>query len=442
MAISPDNGSLPSTPKDPADLRPQNFADPGSTKHAPDLRPQNFADPGSAKHAPDLRPQNVLVLGLAKTGSTGLYNNIKAALARSEHDYYFLFEPTRPEPLHNIRRYAPQMPILTKVMIAREPDLDLPYGHFPKRITLVRDPRDMVVSFLLFRPFIRADVPWEKVEPFVAAIREKERDPAAHSVQSLHALADELGLASYRLERVVEYMEWQEALIDRHHVCTVRYEDFIVGQLDAVNDHLGFAVDNRTTTSPWLDHILRAAGSGDWRHWLTPDDISFYGPHLARYMKRFDYADDWQLAEQPVIDPSTASDYIAGKYRKRYSQQEERRRKLALDIDTPEQRARVEQLAVDGSAQAMYRLGKAMLDSQPEAAFRLVHRAAVQGHRSAMRQLAQLYRTGRGVVVDPDQAAFWAAEVDEGPDVSRGSPARRIMRALDVVRRARRRLVK
>ncbi|HSK97750.1 MAG TPA: sulfotransferase domain-containing protein [Euzebyales bacterium] len=386
---------------------------------------------------PVLRP-NIVILGLAKTGSTGLYNNAKAALSHTDPDYYFLFEPTRPDQLHNIRRYAPRLPLLTKVMIAREPDLQLPYEHFAKRVTLVRDPRDMIVSFLLFRPFIRADVPWEKVEPFVEAIRAKERDPASRSVQSLHALADELGLASYRLERVVEYMERQEALIDRHQVYTLRYEDFILGQLDGLNEYLGITVENQTTTSPWLDHILRAAGTGDWRHWLTAEDIGFYRPHVAPYMKRFDYDDNWQLAAEPVIDPSTASQYIAGKYRKRFAQQEERRRKLALDIDTPEQRARVEQLAEDGNAQAMYRLAKALLDSQPEAAFRLVHRAAVQGHRSAMRQLAQLYRGGRGVPADTEQADFWARESgDDGtaePVPSAQGP-RPVRRVLDAARR-------
>jgi hypothetical protein len=392
----------------------------------------------TADGADDLPPQNIVILGLAKTGSTGLYNNAKVALSQSQHDYYFLFEPTRPDQLRNIRRYAPRMPILTKVMIAREPDLELPYEHFTKRVTLVRDPRDMIVSFLLFRPFIRADVPWEKVEPFVAAITAKEADPASRSVQSLHALADELGLASYRLERVVEYMERQEALIDRHHMFTVRYEDFIVGQLDGLNDYLGVVVESGTTTSPWLDHILRAAGTGDWRHWLTAEDVNFYRPYVAPYMKRFDYDDDWRLAEEPVIDPSTASQYIAGKYRKRFAQQEERRKKLALDIDTPEQRARVEQLAEDGNAQAMYRLAKALFDNQPEAAFRLVHRAAVQGHRSAMRQLAQLYRSGRGVAPDADQADFWAHEAGEGEDAEPAQSTRDvrpIRRVLDAARR-------
>lgn len=383
--------------------------------------------------------ENIVILGLAKTGSTGLYNNVKAALAKSEHDYYFLFEPTRPGPLRNIRRYAPHMPVLTKVMIAREPDLEVPYDHFPKRITLVRDPRDMIVSFLLFRPFIRADVPWERVEPFVAAVKEKEKDPSARSVQSLHALADELGLASYRLERVVEYMEWQEALIDEHNVFTVRYEDFIVGQLEGLNDYLGVAVENRTSTSPWLDHILRAAGTGDWRHWLTPADINFYRPHIARYMKRFDYDDDWELAEQPVIDPSTASQYIEGKYRKRFAQQEQRRRKLALDIDTPEERARVEQLAEDGHAQAMYVLAKAALDTDAATGFRLTYRAAIQGHKPAMRQLGLLYRDGRGVDADAKQAEFWSAEADA--DQTDDGPPRKstVRRALGAARRTLRR---
>ena len=380
-------------------------------------------------------PFNIVILGLAKTGSTGLYNNVKAALAKSEHDYYFLFEPTRPGPLRDIRRYAPQQPILTKVMIAREPDLDLPYDHFPKRITLVRDPRDMIVSFLLFRPFIRADVPWERVEPFVTAVKEKEKDPSARSVQSLHALADELGLASYRLERVVEYMEWQETLIDAHNVFTVRYEDFIVGQLDGVNDYLGVAVENRTSTSPWLDHILRAAGTGDWRHWLTPADINFYRPHIARYMKRFDYDDEWELAEQPVIDPSTASQYIEGKYRKRFAQQEQRRRKLALDIDTPDERARVEQLAEDGHAQAMYVLAKSSLDTDAATAFRLSYRAAIQGHKPAMRQLALLYREGRGVPADARQAAFWSAEAEANQAADPPSRKSAVRRALGAARR-------
>jgi hypothetical protein len=211
----------------------------------------------------------------------------------------------------------------------------------------------------------------------------------------------------------------------------VRYEDFIVGRLDPLNEYLGFAVENRTTTSPWLDHILRAAGTGDWRHWLTKSDIVFYRPFVARYMKRFEYDDDWELAEQPTIDPSTASQYIEGKYRQRYAQQEQRRKKLALDLDVPEQRARVEQLAEDGDANAMYRLAKALVDSDERAAFRLTQCAAAQGHRPAMRQLAMLYRKGRGVEPDPELAAFWSAEAGEagggGNDRERTAPVRRMI---------------
>jgi hypothetical protein len=357
-------------------------------------------------------PDNILLLGLAKTGSTGLYNNVKAALAAAGHDYYCLFEPTRSDQLHCIHRYAPAMPILTKVMIAREPDLQLRYDLFPRRVTLLRDPRDMIVSFLLFRPFIRADVPWGQVEPFVEAIRAKEADPASRSVQDLHRLADDLGLASYRLERVVEFMEWQESLIDRHDVFTVRYEDFIAGRLDALSAYLGLEVGNGAVASPWLAHILRSGEAGDWRHWFTEEDVTAYRPYVARYMKRFEYPDDWVLADDPVISSETSSCYIEGKYRSRRRQQAQRRNGLILDAGAPAQRDRVEHLAEDGHSQAMYRLAKAAVGcaGDPGRAFRLAHRAAVQGHRPAMRLLAELYRRGDGVGADEGRADFWAAE--------------------------------
>lgn len=378
---------------------------------------------------------NVLILALAKTGSTGLYSNVKSALVDEGHDPYCLFEPTRPEQLHSLHRYAPELSILTKVMIAREPDLDLRYERFAKRVTLLRDPRDMVVSFLLFRPFVRADVPWEQVEPFVAAVREKEQDPTAHSVESLQRLADDLDLASYRVEKVVEFMERQEALIDAHDLHTVRYEDFIAGRLDDLSAYLGVAVDNRRQASPWLDHILRAAGSGDWRHWFTAADVDAYRPHLEPYMRRFGYADEWALADRPAIDPATASDYIEGKYRKRFAQQEQRRGGLSLDVDTAAQRAKVEQLAADGNAHALHRLAKA--EDDDATVFWLTYRSAVQGYRPAMRMLANLYRHGRGVAADASQASFWRAEAESGgvasaggrvPHTSTRSRVRRLLR--------------
>ncbi|HEX6255945.1 MAG TPA: hypothetical protein VFZ70_09060, partial [Euzebyales bacterium] len=299
-----------------------------------------------------------------------------------------------------------------KVMIAREPQLELRYDLFPRKVTMLRDPRDVIVSFLLFRPFIRADVAWERVEPFVEAVRAKERDPASTSVRALHELADDLGLASYRLERVVEFMAWQEALVDRHDIFTVRYADYVAGRLDPLSAYLGVDVERSAPSSPWLDHIMRSGATGDWRHWFTPEDIDVYRPLVARYMERFGYDDDWSLAAEPVIASETASGYVEGKYHRR--QQQRRRRGLMSDADTTAQREHVEHLAADGHSQSMYRLAEASASSagDPARAFRMAHRAAVQGHKPAMRLLAELYRRGAGVEVDERAAAFWAAEGD------------------------------
>ena len=161
-----------------------------------------------------------------------------------------------------------------------------------------------------------------------------------------------------------------------------------------------------------LDHIMRSGATGDWRHWFTPEDIDVYGPLVARYMERFGY-DDWSLAAEPVIASETASGYIEGKYHRR-RQQQRRRRGLMSDADTTAQREHVEHLAADGHSQSMYRLAEASASSagDPARAFRMAHRAAVQGHKPAMRLLAELYRRGAGVEVDERAAAFWAAEGD------------------------------
>jgi hypothetical protein len=192
----------------------------------------------------------------------------------------------------------------------------------------------------------------------------------------------------------------------------VRYEDFIAGRLGAPSAYLGLDIDNSAAASPWLAHILRSGESGDWRHWFTEEDVTAYRPYVTHYMKRFEYPDDWVLADDPSISPETASGYIEGKYRSRRRQQAQRRNGLTLDAGAPAQRDHMEHLAEDGHSQAMYRLAKVAVggDGEPGRAFRLAHKAAVQGHRPAMRLLADLYRRGHGVAADERQAEFWASE--------------------------------
>ena len=72
---------------------------------------------------------SILIFGTGKTGTTGLYNSIKAAV-RDAGDWYFLFEPTTPAPFRALPRYAPDRPILTKVMIHRAEGCELDPAQF------------------------------------------------------------------------------------------------------------------------------------------------------------------------------------------------------------------------------------------------------------------------------------------------------------------------
>ena len=64
----------------------------------------------------DARPgqDHILVVGPSKTGTTGVYATIKAALAGAGFDYATVFEPKRAETIDGLFLSAPQRPVLTK----------------------------------------------------------------------------------------------------------------------------------------------------------------------------------------------------------------------------------------------------------------------------------------------------------------------------------------
>lgn len=159
---------------------------------------------------------SVLIAGLHKTGTTGVYDTVRSAVSDKD-DYAFLFEPRTPEPLVSLGRYAPQRPLVAKLLIYQLARCAPRYADFDKRIMTVRDPRDIAVSRLLFRPMFgqtsyRIDV--RALDPFVEALKEKEADPTSHSVKGLHDLADELGIGNAGWPILFDEMREQMRLID------------------------------------------------------------------------------------------------------------------------------------------------------------------------------------------------------------------------------------
>ena len=344
------------------------------------------------------RMPSILVAGLGKTGTTGVYTSIKRAVGDRAADYAFMFEPARPDPLLALGRYQPYRPVLAKVMVARLSEGVARYADFDRRVMTVRDPRDIVVSRLLFRPLIRSVVgrtSAEDLDTFLDALREKEREPASWSVLQLHQLADKLKLQGSAFNAMVGNLETHLRILDTETFFVQRYEDFVGGRLDELSDYLGFAVASEAAAEgSWLAHIPRSKSSGAWRHWFTASDVDYFGDMFRWYLDRFDYTET-ELEANPVIDPATSSDYLQREIAQRRVQVEHRYNAswTVADTTTTAQVEQLREMAGDGDAEATLRLalvldaGVAGAAPDRAAAVAAAREGAVRGHVGAMEVL-------------------------------------------------------
>jgi len=248
----------------------------------------------------------VIVAGLGKTGTTALFAKLQAALPAETR---CLFEPrTLPSDSAGLEH------VLAKVLIGvgRTVDIDS-FDGFDRKILLTRDPRDTLVSRVLYdiynEPALCADA--ADVDAFVGLVRRKEADPASVSMGELIRMYD--GVARRAIfPRATQdpgvALEFQRSHPD--YLC-YRYDDLIRAEYGVIERFLGITVTPGVASVPAeLRRVARAKSSGDWRHWLTPSDVELFRPHFAPYLAANGYSDDWTLSAAPKIARAHASEYV------------------------------------------------------------------------------------------------------------------------------------
>jgi hypothetical protein len=216
------------------------------------------------------------IVAPAKSGSTAIYNSCRAALSRDE-TCHSIFEPQMPWAIMKLRNYDFSETFMTKIMVSRmlASKSDFHMEWFDKRILLVRDVKDLMVSELLFRPMIDPlSFDEQALADFVKMIEAKERDPGSISVLQLHEQADELGISSlnwdiYRaiLKRLIE-------LRFKYDFSVVHFEDYAAGDYSGLRQVLGRKVGPTDLSTSWVSHIQRKGKHGEWRNWFTADSQS------------------------------------------------------------------------------------------------------------------------------------------------------------------------
>lgn len=265
--------------------------------------------------------RRILVAGLAKTGTTAVYY----ALAKALPFAWARFEPPRlAEALEPGRR-----PYYVKHLLRlheADPVTEV-LEAFDRRVLLVRDPRDRLISSQLYHLFHARflDRPGTR-EELLALLEEKERAPAALPFATICRRIQALGGADFftHLHGVAaQFDRFLQAWGDRFH--QLRYEDWVAGEVDALDRYLGLPLRNVAAADKPARRVLRTGLAGDWRNWFTAEDVAEMRPHLAPFLERLGYGDDWRLNRPERLDPAHGSGYVRRLLAERDGEPEEQR---------------------------------------------------------------------------------------------------------------------
>ncbi|UOD29591.1 hypothetical protein INH39_30090 [Massilia violaceinigra] len=251
-----------------------------------------------------------LIVGAGKTGTTALVYAVAQAMG-GEPVIHF------EDPIAGLQTPAPHT--AAKVLFEDErPDDIAAFGaKFDRRILLVRDPRDNLISHLLYAVAthrVQMDDPgW--LRTIAQLLQRKQKEPASVDLQEFPQLRPPSAL----LNLVCATNQALAAFAQAHagNWFILRYEDMVAGRLDALSAYLGMTVRPDAKIDPTYQRVARTKGAGDWRHWFTRDDVAHYRPLLDPLMAALGYADDWSLATPPLITPEHSWVYFERLVRER-----------------------------------------------------------------------------------------------------------------------------
>jgi hypothetical protein len=250
----------------------------------------------------------VLIAGLAKTGTTGLLFLIATSFGNKPK---LLFEPKVCPP-----DLAENGDVVAKVIIDASLKADS-FAHFDRKVTLVRDPRDRLISVLLYSQFhgnYLAD------DSRVLAVREcLERKESSPSTVSIREILQTVGTVTGNPDNVPDHrmgVAHSMGLLE-NYIATIpdgllyKYEDFVSGEYGLLEKHLGMPITGKAEVHKTLARVKRTGAYGDWRNWFTAEDVEDCKPLLTPWLQKFGYdAEDWALNPEPLIERKHCSEYV------------------------------------------------------------------------------------------------------------------------------------
>jgi hypothetical protein len=249
-----------------------------------------------------------LLVGTAKSGTTALFTLVRQAMDAPAA----FFE----EPLASLlpALQAHDGDAVAKVIFSHEADGSIARAAaaFDRRVLLTRDPRDVLVSSLLYSVANDAARLADDafLDRYAALLRAKQAAPASVAFRDIAALFDfpEEAFIARVLRRQARFAEFVAQAGTAWHV--LRYADLVTGRLASLAGYLGLSLDPNVKVAPEHARVERTRSAGDWRHWFTPDDVAALRPAIDPLLERQGIPADWAPAPAPRISPGHSWRYV------------------------------------------------------------------------------------------------------------------------------------
>jgi len=257
----------------------------------------------------------VLILGLGKSGTTGMVYKVAGGLPNCH-----AFSGGKPGKYSGNYENAVYKHTYEE---RKGKDFEIYRKHFARfqydrKVWMARDPRDAAVSRTLYRFHKGLLFNRKQFGAYFDLILKKEQNPRAVPFIEICRYADHLKWPVTR-EHVIEeervrysrMRDFVKGLGDEWYL--FKYEDMVTGRFEDINRYLGFELKSEAEVprGTGKDKVVRKKAFGDWRHWFTEEDVALFKPAYRPYMEAIGYdCEDWAPAPEPVIEPQFSSVYV------------------------------------------------------------------------------------------------------------------------------------
>ncbi|WP_193164021.1 sulfotransferase family 2 domain-containing protein [Microbulbifer hainanensis] len=264
----------------------------------------------------------ILICGLSKTGTTFLAEKVKQSLEGVlGKGVQEVFEPTSIDVENGglIYRHKTYQKKSTKEEVVKvladsgpSPENILAVqNYFDKKILIVRDPRDRLISSTFYRWHAGHNPDPEKFQRSLRLTQYKESNPEDIPFLFLfnqNPLFFCPGKADFNVSN-------RKALYILDNMSAdwlvVKYEDIVDGNLSKLEEYLAFPVKQDVTVLKSRSRVARSKSYGSWRTWFTEIDVRYFKPVFREYMEKngYDFS-DWKLTEAPALPSKEGSEYM------------------------------------------------------------------------------------------------------------------------------------